>query len=50
MRSAEHDLAAQDGIEIENYPIPEKFFSCPVEELFDLLAKSLVNFASSLGK
>lgn len=35
----------QGDFELENYPIPEKYFSCPIEELFELLGSAFVRFA-----
>jgi hypothetical protein len=35
----------QDDVVLENFPIPEKYFTCPIEELFDLLGKTFAEFA-----
>jgi len=35
----------QDDVVLENFAIPEKYFSCPIEELFDLLGKTFADFA-----
>ena len=35
---------------LENFPIPEKYFSCPVEELFDLLGRTFAEFAGRMKR
>ncbi len=34
---------------MEDFAIPEEYYSCPADSLFDLLADSLLAFARRLG-
>jgi len=40
----------QDDVVLENFPIPEKYFTCPIEDLFDLLGKTFADFASRMKR
>ena len=37
-------------MKIQEYSIPEPCFTCPISELFDLLAEKFVSFARGLGR
>ena len=39
----------QARFEMEDFAIPEEYYSCPADSLFDLLADSLLAFARRLG-
>ena len=34
---------------MEDFAIPEEYYTCPADSLFDLLADSLLTFAKRLG-
>lgn len=42
-------LFIQAQFEMEDFAIPEEYFSCHADRLFDLLADSLVTFAKKHG-
>lgn len=40
----------QVNVEMEDNAIPEEYFSCHADQLFDLLASSLLDFAKRHGR
>ena len=42
--------AVQVNVEMEDNAIPEEYFTCHGDKLFDLLASSLLNFAKRHGR
>lgn len=35
---------------MENFPIPDEYFSAPIEDLFQLLAEALAKFVKKLNR